>query len=55
MSTARKILICGGGNGAHCLSTLAASRENLEVNVLTLSTIRVFGCKYGKIADRYCE
>lgn len=36
MSTARKILICGGGNGAHCLSALAASRENLEVNVLTL-------------------
>jgi hypothetical protein len=36
MSTARTILICGGGNGAHCLSTLAASRENLEVNVLTL-------------------
>ncbi|XP_076079366.1 opine dehydrogenase-like isoform X1 [Mytilus galloprovincialis] len=32
----RRILICGGGNGAHCLSALAASRENLDVNVLTL-------------------
>lgn len=35
-SAKRRILVCGGGNGAHCLSALAASRENLEVHVLTL-------------------
>lgn len=32
----RRILVCGGGNGAHCLSTLAASQKNSEVQVLTL-------------------
>lgn len=31
-----KILVCGGGNGAHCLAALAASRPNVEVRVLTL-------------------
>ena len=35
-SAKRRILVCGGGNGAHCLSALAASRENLAVHVLTL-------------------
>lgn len=35
-STIQRILVCGGGNGAHCLAALAASRPNLEVNVLTL-------------------
>jgi len=34
--TQRRILVCGGGNGAHCLSTLASSRDNLDVHVLTL-------------------
>jgi len=32
----RRILVCGGGNGAHCLATLATLQENVEVNVLTL-------------------
>lgn len=32
----RKVLICGGGNGSHCLTVLAASRPNIEVRVLTL-------------------
>jgi hypothetical protein len=36
VSTKQRILVCGGGNGAHCLSALAASRDNFEVHVLTL-------------------
>lgn len=36
MGNRRKILICGGGNGAHCLSALAASRDNVNVHVMTL-------------------
>ncbi|XP_060085986.1 opine dehydrogenase-like [Ylistrum balloti] len=31
-----KILVCGGGNGAHCMAALASSREHVEVRVLTL-------------------
>lgn len=36
MSEKCRILVCGGGNGAHCLSALAASKDNLDVHVLTL-------------------
>ncbi|OPL20990.1 octopine dehydrogenase, partial [Mytilus galloprovincialis] len=36
MDTKLKILICGGGNGAHCLSVFASQRKNIEVNILTL-------------------
>ncbi|KAH3694840.1 opine dehydrogenase-like [Dreissena polymorpha] len=36
MDTPIRILICGGGNGAHTISALASSRPNVEVNVLTL-------------------
>ncbi|KAK3089348.1 hypothetical protein FSP39_002920 [Pinctada imbricata] len=31
-----QILVCGGGNGAHCLAGLASLRPNAEVSVLTL-------------------
>lgn len=31
-----KVCVCGGGNGAHTLSGLAASRAGVEVRVLTL-------------------
>lgn len=31
-----KIAICGGGNGAHCFATIASSRNNVEVNVLSV-------------------
>ena len=31
-----KILICGGGNGAHCFAGIASSNPNVEVRVLTL-------------------
>ncbi|XP_060079252.1 octopine dehydrogenase [Ylistrum balloti] len=31
-----KVCVCGGGNGAHTLSGLAASRDGVEVRVLTL-------------------
>lgn len=31
-----KLLICGGGNGAHTLTGLASSRANVEVNVMSL-------------------
>ncbi|XP_064621830.1 octopine dehydrogenase-like [Lineus longissimus] len=31
-----KVCVCGGGNGAHTLSGLSASREGVEVRVLTL-------------------
>ncbi|CAC5416686.1 unnamed protein product [Mytilus coruscus] len=36
MNTKLKILICGGGNGAHCLAVFASQRKNIEVNILTL-------------------
>lgn len=31
-----RLLVCGGGNGAHCLAAMAASITNVEANVLTL-------------------
>ncbi|XP_069131041.1 opine dehydrogenase-like [Argopecten irradians] len=31
-----KVVVCGGGNGAHVFSTLAASRGNIDVSVLTI-------------------
>ncbi|OWF51284.1 opine dehydrogenase-like [Mizuhopecten yessoensis] len=31
-----KIVVCGGGNGAHVFSTLAATRANTDVSVLTI-------------------
>ncbi|XP_033736610.1 opine dehydrogenase-like [Pecten maximus] len=31
-----KILVCGGGNGAHCMAALASSRPHVDVRVLTL-------------------
>jgi len=31
-----KLLVCGGGNGAHVLTGLASSRPNVKVNVLSL-------------------
>ena len=36
MDTPTRILVCGGGNGAHCLAVLAASLKNVEVNIMTL-------------------
>ena len=30
------VLVCGGGNGAHVFSTIAASHTNVNVNVLTI-------------------
>lgn len=36
MAKPLKICICGGGNGAHVMAAYAASREETEVNVLTL-------------------
>ena len=36
MAKPLKVCVCGGGNGAHVIAGLAASRENTEVNVLTL-------------------
>lgn len=30
------VLICGGGNGAHCLAGLASLKSNIESRVLTL-------------------
>lgn len=36
MSVKRVILICGGGNGAHCLAGLASLKSNIESRVLTL-------------------
>lgn len=36
MSDKLTICVCGGGNGAHVLSGLSASRKNTEVRVLTL-------------------
>ncbi|XP_046357036.2 opine dehydrogenase-like [Haliotis rufescens] len=35
-SKVQKIVICGGGNGAHVLASILSSRENTETNVLTL-------------------
>lgn len=32
----KKVLVCGGGNGAHCLAGLASSVKGMEVKVLTL-------------------
>ena len=31
-----RALVCGGGNGAHCLAGLGASRPDTEIRVLTL-------------------
>lgn len=31
-----KVLICGGGNGAHCLAGLSSSNPDIETRVLTL-------------------
>lgn len=31
-----RLVVCGGGNGAHTFSCLASSRPNTEVRVLTL-------------------
>ncbi|XP_045158942.2 opine dehydrogenase-like [Mercenaria mercenaria] len=36
MEKPTRILICGGGNGAHCLAVTAATLDNVEVNILTL-------------------
>ena len=36
MAKPLKICVCGGGNGAHVMAGLAASRPDTEVNVLTL-------------------
>lgn len=36
MDQPTRILICGGGNGAHTLAATAATLNNLEVNVITL-------------------
>ena len=36
MARPLKVCVCGGGNGAHVMAGLAASREETEVNVLTL-------------------
>lgn len=36
MSGKKRILVCGGGNGAHCLAALASANDRLEVHVLTL-------------------
>lgn len=36
MENKRTVVICGGGNGAHCVAGLAASRDNTDVKVLTL-------------------
>ncbi|XP_069126052.1 opine dehydrogenase-like isoform X2 [Argopecten irradians] len=41
-----KILVCGGGNGAHCMAALASSRPHVEVRVLTL---------YADEADRWTK
>ncbi|XP_033728992.1 opine dehydrogenase-like [Pecten maximus] len=34
--TPLRIVVCGGGNGAHVFSTLAAARANIDVSVLTI-------------------
>ncbi|WAR23104.1 OCDH-like protein [Mya arenaria] len=36
MDTPTRILVCGGGNGAHTLAATAAAMTNVEVNVMTL-------------------
>ena len=36
MGETTKILVCGGGNGAHCLAATASALPGVEVNVLTL-------------------
>lgn len=36
MSVKSVVLICGGGNGAHCLAGLASLKSNIESRVLTL-------------------
>lgn len=36
MPPSTKVCVCGGGNGAHTLTGLAASNSNIEVYVLTL-------------------
>ena len=36
MEKPTRILVCGGGNGAHTLAGLASALKNVEVNVLTL-------------------
>lgn len=36
MDQPTRILVCGGGNGAHTLAATAATLDNLEVNVMTL-------------------
>ncbi|XP_060605609.1 opine dehydrogenase-like [Ruditapes philippinarum] len=36
MDKPTRILVCGGGNGAHTLAATAACIDNLEVNVMTL-------------------
>lgn len=41
-----QILICGGGNGAHCFTGVASSNPNIEVKVLTL---------YENEADRWSD
>lgn len=36
MDKPTRILVCGGGNGAHTLAATAATLQNVEVNVMTL-------------------
>ena len=36
LSTKLQILICGGGNGAHCIAAIASTRKDAEVSILTL-------------------
>ena len=31
-----KVLICGGGNGAHCMAGLSSSNPDIETCILTL-------------------
>lgn len=36
MDSPTRILVCGGGNGAHTLAATAATLQNVEVNIMTL-------------------
>lgn len=36
MSVKSVVLICGGGNGAHCFAGLASLKSNIESRVRTL-------------------
>lgn len=36
MEKPTRILVCGGGNGAHCLAVTAAALKNVEVHIMTL-------------------